>query len=459
MVGMDDVRGRHGAREPDGHRVGRVAEVRDRPQRPDDEPAGLAHDRRPGAERHDLAVDMTGERPPQLDRVALSAAEDAAGAEGGRSDVDDTHLVLPLLTVGDPQRLTGGYLYHLRMAAAAPRHDAQIVFASFPERPFGTGALDGPRLLRVLRALRPDAILLDSIAAAHAAPWLALRAPPVPVIGTLHQPPGGIDHGSLRTRAQAPLDRLAYRGARLLLVASEHLADQLAAQGVARERLCVVPPGRDVALPPDGAGPDLRDGRGAAFLCVGNWVARKGILELLEAFAALPSAAATLHLAGDEDAQPGYAHRVRRRLQGRDLAGRVVRHGALPRESVAALYAAADAFVLPAFREPYGTVWGEAMAFGLPVAGWRAGNLPYLADDGREGLLVAPGDVAALTRALAALAGDEALRRRLGEAGRRRALRRPTWDQSAEAFFGAIRGAIGAGGAGRGQRRRPGVQT
>ena len=117
----------------------------------------------------------------------------------------------------------------------------------------------------------------------------------------------------------------------------------------------------------------------------------------------------------------------------------MVVHGPLTREAVAALYAGADAFVLPALREPYGTVWGEAMASGLPVVGWRAGNLPYLADDGREGLLAPPGDVEALARALATLAADEALRRRLGEAARHRASSRPTWAESAAAFFEAIK--------------------
>jgi glycosyltransferase involved in cell wall biosynthesis len=294
-----------------------------------------------------------------------------------------------------------------------------------------------------IRALRPRAVLLDSIAAAFAGPWLAARSPPAPVIGVLHQPPGGIDHGRWRASLQAPLDRVAYRKARMLIVASDFLADQLAAEGIAHNRIRVVPPGRDVAAPA-AATADLRRGRGAALLCVANWLERKGILELLDAFARVPPEAATLHLAGDDRADPAYAARVRRRLSEPDLSERTVVHGPVSRDRVAALYAAADGFVLPAFREPYGTVWGEAMAFGLPVAGWRAGNLPYLADDGREALLVQPGDVAALARALQLLATDDALRRRLGEAARRRASTRPTWEQSAEAFFGEVRAALRA---------------
>jgi glycosyltransferase involved in cell wall biosynthesis len=181
---------------------------------------------------------------------------------------------------------------------------------------------------------------------------------------------------------------------------------------------------------------------------VANWIERKGILETLEAVARLDGGTATLHLAGDDRADPGYAAAVRARLARPDLADRVVVHGPLPIERVAALYQAADVFVLPSLREPYGTVWGEAMAAGLPVVGWRAGNLPHLAGD-QEGLLVPPGDVEGLSRALALLAADEPLRRRMGEAARHRAASRPTWRESAGQFFDWLREAVAAGGSQR----------
>ena len=79
------------------------------------------------------------------------------------------------------------------------------------------------------------------------------------------------------------------------------------------------------------------------------------------------------------------------------------------------------------------------MAFGLPVVGWRAGNLPYLAENGREAVLVEQGDVGGLTEALSQLALDGDLRRKLGGAAKLRALTRPTWETSAALFFSAIR--------------------
>jgi glycosyltransferase involved in cell wall biosynthesis len=194
---------------------------------------------------------------------------------------------------------------------------------------------------------------------------------------------------------------------------------------------------------------DLRHGRRAALLSVGNWVARKGLMDLLEAVSRLPDGAVTLHLVGDPDAEPGYAARVRARLAAPDLAARVVVHGPLPVTQVAALYAAADAFALASAREPYGTVYGEAMAAGLPVVGYAAGNLPHLARDGEEGLVVPPGDVAALAAALRRVADDEELRARLGGAAARRAATFPTWQDTAEQLFGELRAVVQESGRNR----------
>ena len=344
-------------------------------------------------------------------------------------------LRVALLTVGDPHRLTGGYLYHRRMAELAPQHDARITFVSIPDRRFPLGVLGGPTALKRVEEVDTDVLLLDSVAAAFVGPWRALGRGGLPMAAILHQPPGGIDHGPARARIQASLDRMAYRHKSRLLVASESLADALAAQGFGRERMVVVPPGRDVAAEKRRDVRDLRGGRRVAVLCVGNWVERKGIHHLLEALTFVPHGVATLHLVGDVEADRRYAKRIYRLLCRPNLADRVVVHGPVSREEVAALYAAADIFALPSTKEPYGTVLGEAMATGLPVIGWRAGNLPYLADDGVEGVVLEPGDIVGLAAAIQQLAADAHVRRRMGDAAKRRSIGRPTWDESAALFF------------------------
>jgi glycosyltransferase involved in cell wall biosynthesis len=356
-----------------------------------------------------------------------------------------TRTQLALLTVGDPARVTGGYLFHRRLADRAPQHGMEIEFVSVAELPLAWALLSGPLWLRHPALAHADALVLDSIAAAPAAPWLARL--PMPMLGMLHQPLGGMDTGRLGRSVREPFDRLAYRRAELLLVASEWLGQQLAEAGIAKHRLLIVPPGKDPAPAGPGAADDvteveaadLRQHRRMAALCVANWLPRKGILELLEAVALLPDALLTLHLVGDGATPGAYAARIRRRLAQPDLSRRVVVHGVVPADAVARMYRSVDTFVLPSFEEPYGTVWGEAMAAGLPVIGWHAGNLPFLVDHEQEGLVAPVGDVPALSRALERMALEPERRRAMGRAARARAASRPTWDETAGLFFTAVK--------------------
>jgi glycosyltransferase involved in cell wall biosynthesis len=330
-------------------------------------------------------------------------------------------LTICLITLGDPATLTGGYRYHRRMAELAERNDAQISFASLPRRwPF----LHGHRVLRA--AGSADVILVDSIAAAFLAPWIIMRRPRR-LAAMVHQPPGGIGHAPLRRWVQAGLDRYLYSRCEKVIIASSLLGSRL-------RRAVVVPPGRDQAAGTEVS--DLRQGALAAALCVANWLPAKGILELLDAVAALPDGTLRLHLAGDERADTSYGQQVIRRLG--DLSDRVVRHGSCDDAAIGRLYRSADLFVLPSRWETYGTAYAEAMDAGLPVIGWRTGNLPYLVDDGKEGIVLTPGDTSALTAALHRLAVDEPERRRMGAAAARRALSLPTWEQSAQKFFAIL---------------------
>jgi glycosyltransferase involved in cell wall biosynthesis len=331
-------------------------------------------------------------------------------------------LTVCLITLGDPATLTGGYRYHRRMAELAGHNDARVVFVSLPMR---LPALHG---YQALRAARADVVLVDSIAAAFLAPWILLWRPRR-LAAVVHQPPGGIDHAAPRKWVQAWLDRLLYGRCEHVIVASELLADQFS-------RAIAVPPGRDQAA---GTGSrDLREGARAAVLCVASWLPNKGILELLDAVAMLPAGTLRLHLAGDEHSGTPYNERVIRRLS--ELRDRAVRHGRCDDAEIGCLYQSADIFALPSRWETYGTVYAEAMSAGLPVVGWRSGNLPHLVTDGKEGFTVTPGDVGALSNALGRLAVDEQARRGMAAAAARRAHSLATWEQSAQRFFAVLRG-------------------
>lgn len=93
---------------------------------------------------------------------------------------------------------------------------------------------------------------------------------------------------------------------------------------------------------------------------------------------------------------------------------------------------ALDIYASAAIAEGLGLGTIEAMAAGLPVVSTTAGGTPEVVDDGVTGLLVEPGKADRLTEALLRLAKDPALRRRMGEAGRARALERFTEERMLE---------------------------
>ncbi len=334
-------------------------------------------------------------------------------------------LDVTLLTRGSPAAVSGGHLYHQRMRSAAARHDARLALRSL-------------RIGRNPFVDVGDVVLIDSLAAAAVAPWLHRHRGPIAAI--VHQQPGGVDHGPARIAVQRRLDAFVYRRCAVVLAVSAHVAEHVrAACALPDVRVRVVSPGRDLppARTPSGTEP-MRAGRRAAVLCVANWYPNKGIAELLAAVARLPDDAVTLHLVGRTDVDRRYSARVTGRLAADDLRGRVVVHGPVAPADLSGLYDGADVFALASVSEAYGTVYAEALTAGLPVVGWRSGNLPYLVDDHVHGRLVAPGDVAGLARALQALADDPGRRAELATAARARGATLPTWDDTADAFFGAL---------------------
>jgi glycosyltransferase involved in cell wall biosynthesis len=106
--------------------------------------------------------------------------------------------------------------------------------------------------------------------------------------------------------------------------------------------------------------------------------------------------------------------------------------GAQPHDRLADLYRAADMLVQPSVcREGYGLPVAEAMAVGLPVVAANHGGLLDLVVPGETGLLVPPGDVAALADAIETLLREPARAHAFGTAGRTRALRCFTWRRAA----------------------------
>jgi glycosyltransferase involved in cell wall biosynthesis len=148
---------------------------------------------------------------------------------------------------------------------------------------------------------------------------------------------------------------------------------------------------------------------------------------------------------GNLDRDPAFAAGVWRRAAAGGLSDRVHFRGPRTGRDLDDAYAGADLLVHASRAETYGMVVTEALARGLPVLAADVGGvteaLGHGEDGTRPGLLVAPGDPAALGAALRAWLGDAALRGRLRLAARERRASLRGWPATTSVLAGVLAGA------------------
>lgn len=275
------------------------------------------------------------------------------------------------------------------------------------------------RLARVLRRREVDVLHTHVHVAANVLGRVAARASGASVISHLHIE----NHFRPSRLARAPLITLDNATARLcsrLVAVSDATRLAFERQGFPTRLLETVHNGIDAAAlratPPVALRAELGIADGDLLLAhVGRLAPVKGQQELVEALRGLGRDDVHVVFFGRDVEQGGaYAVELERLADGLN-----VRFAGFRIDAAAAL-AEADALVLPSWIEGLPLVVLEAMAQAKPVVATAVGGTPEAVVDGDTGLLVAPRDVPALTRALERLLGDEDLRRRLGAAGRSR---------------------------------------
>jgi glycosyltransferase involved in cell wall biosynthesis len=339
---------------------------------------------------------------------------------------------LTFIVPGRLDTLTGGYGYDRRIIDGLRGRgwavDVREIDASFPH--------PTPKVLdeaaRTLASMPNDAtVMIDGLAFGAMPLALEREGPRLRLVALVHHPlaaESGLDRQTA-ARLEAG-ERRALTMARSVVVTSHATAAALLAYGVTRDRVHVVEPGTDRAPLAKGSGTAI-----VQLLCVATLVPRKGHETLFRALAALAERNWRLTCIGSLERDPTTVERLRALLRTERLEDRVVLAGEMDRAALSAQYTGADVFVLPTLHEGYGMVVAEALARGLPVISTATGAIgELLTFEGdvrparRAGLLVPPGDVAALTSALAAVIRDADLRARLAEGARGMRDRLPTWD-------------------------------
>ena len=265
-------------------------------------------------------------------------------------------------------------------------------------------------LRRLLREHRPDVLHVHwivpqgvvALAVARRLPWL---------VTTL-----GGDVYALTDPLSLRLKRAVLRRAAAVTTMNVDMRRRLLELGAPADATLVLPMGADVTgVRATGAGVARVAGR---VLFVGRLVEKKGLAVLLDALRTVP---------GDWSLDVVGGGPLRAELEAR-AAGLPVRFlGQATKDDLARAYAGCDLLVAPSVPAASGDQDGlpvallEAMAAGCPVVASRIAGIDEAVVDGETGLLVPPGDAAALAAALTRLLGDRQLRDRLGAAASARA--------------------------------------
>ncbi len=345
------------------------------------------------------------------------------------------------VTVGDPQRLTGGYLYHARIFPELRARGYEIVEIIASPAARAAQVASASAFAATFQPETYDVVVVDALARAVCAPSLDSWRERRPLVAMVHELPSVAGNAAEERPAEEPLLR-AHR----LIAVSTHGRDILIARGVPRERIQIVSPGRDrirAILTPgsssaassitrEGDQHSTSTGLPVRALCVAQWIPRKGISTLVQAWGMRARPGALLELVGEYDADPEYAAQVQQAIAQAHPDAPIGIRGAISDADLDQAYRAAAFFVLPTRYEGYGMAFAEALSYGLPVIACQVGPLPELV--GQAALFVAPDSPTLLDQALTQMLAQPALRSRLALAARAQAVRLPTWEDTATGF-------------------------
>jgi glycosyltransferase involved in cell wall biosynthesis len=346
----------------------------------------------------------------------------------------ELHLVLP----GRLDQKTGGYLYDARIVEGLRARGIQVHVHSLP----GSYPLVDQETIfeadRVLAQLPDGAlVVIDGLALPGVAGSLMVENHRLRLAALVHHPLSleiGLSEAQARTLQLIEQGSLA-RVQRVIVTSPATAETLLADFHVTPDRLGVVEPGTDrPEQPAAGSGTDQLN-----LLCVATVTPRKGHLILVEALAKLVDLPWRLTCIGSTTRDAGATAAVQEAITRHGLTGRIALMDEIEPEALRNQYRDADLFVLPSYYEGYGMALAEALSHGLPIVSSKAGAIPTTVP-ADAGILVHPGDVAALTEALRRVLTDDDLRSRLTTAACAAALRLPTWDDAADRFAAELAG-------------------
>jgi glycosyltransferase involved in cell wall biosynthesis len=351
----------------------------------------------------------------------------------------EVHVVVPQ-GIDDPARPSGGNTYDRRVCRGLAALGWAVHELPVPGAWPRPGEAQHAALARAVRRIPDGAlVLLDGLIASTAPETLVPQARRLRQVVLVHMPLGHRppDHEAGAVRAR---EREVLTAAAAVVTTSawtrRRLGELYALPG---DRVHVTEPGVDAACLAPGSA------TGDALLCVAALTPDKGHDVLLDGLAMATDLSWRCACVGSLVRDRAFADGVRRRARDSGLGDRVRFPGPRTGAELDRAYAAADLVVLASHAETYGMVVTEALARGLPVVATEVGGvteaLGHGEDGTRPGLLVPPGDPAALGAAVRTWLGDAELRARLRRAARERRASLRRWPATASVLAGVLAGA------------------
>lgn len=250
----------------------------------------------------------------------------------------------------------------------------------------------------------------------------------LPLVTTLH----GTDVRLAKSVAVArPLFRHVITHSAKVTTVSHWLAGELDMLVPNRSPVVAPMPVATDLFEPDGA--TQRDG----LLFVGRLNAQKGMDQLIRALAGMKTKT-TLDVVGDGPARDSLGWLAKEL----GISGRIRWHGQVKQGDLPKFYQRANVVAVPSLDEGLGLVAVEAALCETPVVGFRSGGTPDVVRDGSTGVLVPPGDVAALSAALDDLMTNAPRATSMGQSGRLYALANFAPESAAQKYLSIYQQAI-----------------
>jgi glycosyltransferase involved in cell wall biosynthesis len=353
--------------------------------------------------------------------------------------VTAVHVIVPE-GIDDPGRPSGGNTYDRRVCQGLAALGWSVHEHAVPGAWPRAGSAGHAALERAVRRIPDGAVvLLDGLIASAAPEALVPQACRLRQVVLVHMPlghrPPDKEAGVVRAS-----EREVLAAAAAVVTTSAWTRRRLGElYALPADRMHVAEPGVDAAALAPGTT------AGDALICVAAVTPGKGHDVLMAGLAMVTELSWRCACVGSVVRDPAFADGVRRATRKKGLGDRVRFTGPRTGPELDRAYATADLLVLASHAETYGMVVTEALARGLPVLATEVGGvteaLGHGEDGTRPGLLVPPGDPAALGAALRSWLGDAELRGRLRRAARERRASLSRWPATTSVVAGVLAGA------------------